>query len=393
MHEARPNSRRRGLITVALLLLASIGLITAAAAFDDVPDDAHFATAVDWGADQGIVKGRTATEFEPGVRVSRGELMVMLWRLAGEPDADPPTFTDVPAGSFYATAIGWAQDVGITKGVTATRFEPEAPIDRAQLLTQIWNYACQPAEAAPHGFTDVLPGAFYESAIQWAVAEGIATGYSSTIFGPGIISSRADAITFIWRFAGMPAVGDPGVNRNSDMPGCIGLIDDDEGTAGSPGYTVTGNTQLIVTGGTASASGLATFPASTNLMDNTTEPSEGLTVAVTPTTGTSAQGGAVEVFADGTFVYQPLAGFSGVDSFGYQVCDDNITPACDSSTAYIQVTTPVWYVDEDSGSDDTGDGGSDNAFATLMPLDGMSGAGDPDSAGDTIYLTDPTTPP
>ena len=138
MNDARSNPRRRGLITFVLLLVASLGLVTAAVAFDDVPDNAHYAVAVDWGADQGIVNGRTATEFEPGVRVSRGELMVMLWRLAGEPDADPPTFADVPAGSFYETAIGWAQDVGITRGVTATMFEHESPIDRAQLHTKIW---------------------------------------------------------------------------------------------------------------------------------------------------------------------------------------------------------------------------------------------------------------
>ena len=386
------NARRRAVTTVITALALVAGTAATVLAFDDVPPGAFFEDAVAWTDDQDIANGRPTGLFDPYADVTRGELVTMFWRLAGRPDADPPSFSDIPSGAFFETPVGWAEDIGLTTGTAPGVFSPFAGTKRSEVVTFLWRYVCRPAEASAHGFTDVVAGSFYEAAVKWAKVEGVTTGNTPTTFNPNGTTNRAEAATFIWRLAGQPSPSDPGSNRTTGLPHCVDNeppSDPDEGTAGAPGYTAVGNTQLRVTGGTAAASGLASTTTTTNLLDGATDPDmPPQTLSVHADTGTSANGGEFEVFADGTFTYVSAAGFTGVDSFGYLVCDDSLSPECDSSTAYLTVADTVFYVDEDSGSDTTGDGTSVAPFASLAPLSTGGSADSIDGPGDTIYVAD-----
>ncbi|HEY6759906.1 MAG TPA: right-handed parallel beta-helix repeat-containing protein, partial [Baekduia sp.] len=167
---------------------------------------------------------------------------------------------------------------------------------------------------------------------------------------------------------------------------------DDPPTAASPGFTGTsravGNTTLVVHDAANGTTPSVTGPrkqVSGNLLTGATDPdSSGLTV-VPATAEPTAQGGTVDLDADGDFVYHPPAGLSGSDTFTYSITDDATpTPGTGTGTVTISVATPVWYVD--AGAPAGGDGRSDAPLNTVSSLDGAGGSGDPDGTGDVIFL-------
>lgn len=117
--------------------------------------------------------------------------------------APSATFLDVPANAYYAGAVNWAVEQGITGGIGGNRFAPDESCTRAQIVTFLWRAAGSPAAKSASGFVDVAPSAYYAEAVAWAVENGITTGTSKTTFGPDDTCTRAQAVTFLYRFAAL----------------------------------------------------------------------------------------------------------------------------------------------------------------------------------------------
>ena len=172
--------------------------------FVDVPSGSYFEEAVNWAVANGITTGTSATTFDPDGICTRAQAVTFLWRAAGSPaPANSATpFTDVAADSYYAQAVAWAVENGITKGTSDTTFSPDAHCSRAQIVTFLWRAQKSPVVTAANPFADVSVDAYYVNAIQWAVSEGVTTGTSAVTFSPDTDCTRAQIVTFIWRALG-----------------------------------------------------------------------------------------------------------------------------------------------------------------------------------------------
>ena len=171
-----------------------------AGGFTDVAADAYYADAVKWAVEKGITNGLTATTFGPNNSCTRGQMVTFLWRAAGSPAAAGSShFTDVVSGEYYCDAVLWAVEKGITNGTSAATFSPNATVNRGQTVTFLYRYAGSPAAAGTSSFTDVAAGAFYADAVKWAVAEEITNGTSSTTFSPASNCTRGQIVTFLYR--------------------------------------------------------------------------------------------------------------------------------------------------------------------------------------------------
>ena len=176
--------------------------------FVDVKPTDYFYNSVKWALTKNITKGTSATTFSPYKTCTRAEIVTFLWRDAGSP---MPTisnnpFTDVSynMGADFYYAILWASQNGITAGTTATKFSPYDNCTRAQIVTFLWRYAKKPAGYASNPFTDVnkTEHASYYDAILWAVSKGITTGSTAKTFSPNGTCTRGEAVTFLYRYNG-----------------------------------------------------------------------------------------------------------------------------------------------------------------------------------------------
>ena len=174
-----------------------------ATAFVDVPEDAYYSDAVTWAVAKDVTTGTDETHFSPKVPCTRAQMVTFLWRASGspEPAGDASKFTDVAAGSYYEKAVAWAIENGITKGVSETEFAPNDTVTRAQTVTFLYRYAGASAEASSV-FVDVPKDAWYAEAVTWAAAEGITKGVDATHFAPNDNCVRAQIVTFLYRFMG-----------------------------------------------------------------------------------------------------------------------------------------------------------------------------------------------
>ena len=172
---------------------------TAATSFADVPANAYFADAVKWAVDKGITNGLSDTMFGPYESCTRAQIVTFLWRAAGSPEPKTASsFTDVPASAYYAKAVAWAIENGITNGMTETTFAPDATCTRGQSVTFL-HRALKGTASGSANFTDVKPDAFYADAINWAVANNVTNGTSNTTFSPNADCTRAEIVTFLYR--------------------------------------------------------------------------------------------------------------------------------------------------------------------------------------------------
>ena len=169
--------------------------------FRDVYEDDYFFDAVQWAAENGITGGVGNGRFGPNLDCSRGQTMTFLWRASGEPEPDPIStdLTDVAADSYYYEAVLWAMQEGVTTGAGAGRFAPDATVTRGQFVTFLYRLAGASSDGV-HPFADVPAGSYYEKAIAWAFAEGITRGTSGTTFSPDAPCTRAQIITFLYRY-------------------------------------------------------------------------------------------------------------------------------------------------------------------------------------------------
>ncbi len=167
--------------------------------FVDVPANAYFADAVKWAVDKGITNGLPDTMFGPYASCTRAQIVTFLWRAAGSPEPKAmSSFTDVPASAYYAKAVEWAVENGITNGMTETTFAPDATCTRGQSVTFL-HRALKGTASGSANFTDVKSDAFYADAINWAVANNVTNGTSNTTFSPNADCTRAEIVTFLYR--------------------------------------------------------------------------------------------------------------------------------------------------------------------------------------------------
>ena len=167
--------------------------------FYDVPNDAFFYEAVKWAVKSGVTNGLSDTMFGPYESCTRAQIVTFLWRAAGSPEPKTAVrFADVPAGSYYAKAVAWAIENGITNGMTETTFAPNATCTRGQSVTFLYR-ALKGTASGSTNFTDVASDAFYADAISWAVANNVTNGTSNTTFSPNADCTRAEIVTFLYR--------------------------------------------------------------------------------------------------------------------------------------------------------------------------------------------------
>ena len=167
--------------------------------FYDVPNGAYFYEAVKWAVDKGITNGLSDTMFGPYESCTRAQIVTFLWRAAGSPEPKTASsFADVPASAYYAKAVAWAVENGITNGMTETTFAPDATCTRGQSVTFLYR-ALKGTASGSTNFTDVASDAFYADAINWAVANNVTNGTSATTFSPNADCTRAEIVTFLYR--------------------------------------------------------------------------------------------------------------------------------------------------------------------------------------------------
>ena len=176
----------------------------AANPFVDVPASAYYADAVSWAVANGITSGTTATTFSPNASCTRAQAVTFLWRAAGspEPASTRNPFTDVKSDAYYYKAVLWAVEKGITVGTTDTTFSPNATCTRAQIVTFLWRDSGSEAVQTAVPFEDVKRGMYYYNAVTWAVKNGITSGTTATTFSPNNDCTRAQIVTFLYRFLG-----------------------------------------------------------------------------------------------------------------------------------------------------------------------------------------------
>ena len=167
--------------------------------FADVSTDAYYYEAVKWAAKKGITGGTGDGTFNPNGSCTRAHIVTFLWRAAGSPEPKSTvSFADVPAGSYYAKAVAWAVENGITLGTGDGTFSPNATCTRAQSVTFLYR-ALGTAPTMVNGFTDVTADAFYADAVAWAVESGVTNGTTDSTFSPNNGCTRAQIVTFLYR--------------------------------------------------------------------------------------------------------------------------------------------------------------------------------------------------
>ena len=167
--------------------------------FKDVSNDAYYKDAVLWAVSKGITSGTTATTFSPNASCTRAQMVTFLWRAAGSPKASGSNpFGDVPADAYYYDAVLWAVENGITSGTSATTFAPDATVTRGQTAAFLYRAAGSPA-ASGSGFSDVSSDAYYADAVAWAVQKGITSGTGNGRFSPDAACTRGQIVAFLYR--------------------------------------------------------------------------------------------------------------------------------------------------------------------------------------------------
>ena len=170
--------------------------------FVDVPENAYYAPAVAWAVEKGVTEGTSATTFSPDAVCTRAQIVTFLYRAAGSPAVKSAVnpFTDVSASDYYYNAVLWAVENGITTGTSETTFSPNESCTRAQCVTFLYR-AVGSAATAKAIFTDVSADAYYAPAVDWAVEKGVTDGTSATTFSPDAVCTRAQIVTFLYRAA------------------------------------------------------------------------------------------------------------------------------------------------------------------------------------------------
>ena len=168
--------------------------------FVDVKAGDYFYDAVKWAAEKGITSGTDATHFSPNAACTRAQIVTFLWRAAGSPEPKGTgSFADVPSDSYYTKAVAWAVENGITGGTGDGKFSPNATCTREQAVAFLYRASGSPAVSGGSAFNDVAANAYYADAVAWAEKNEITGGIGGGLFGSGNDCTRAQIVTFLYR--------------------------------------------------------------------------------------------------------------------------------------------------------------------------------------------------
>ena len=149
---------------------------------------------------KGITNGKANGLFGSNDPCTRAQIVTFLWRAAGSPGPKTMSgFSDVPADSYYAKAVAWAVENGITGGTGDGKFSPDATCTRAQAVTFLYRASGAPAVSGNAAFSDVATNAYYAAAVKWAEKNGITGGIGGGLFGSDNNCTRAQIVTFLYR--------------------------------------------------------------------------------------------------------------------------------------------------------------------------------------------------
>ena len=167
--------------------------------FYDVPNNAYFYEAVKWAVKNGITTGVGNDLFAPEQPCTRAQIVTFLWRAAGSPEPKAmSSFADVSTDAYYAKAVAWAVENGITTGTGDGKFSPDATCTRAQSVTFLFRAIGKLVDSKAE-FSDVLTDSYYANAVAWAVENGVTNGIGNGLFGPDNSCTRAQIVTFLFR--------------------------------------------------------------------------------------------------------------------------------------------------------------------------------------------------
>ena len=168
--------------------------------FVDVKAEDYYYDAVLWAAQKSITNGTDAVHFSPNDPCTRSQIVTFLWRAAGSPEPKSMgSFTDVSSNSYYAKAVAWAVENGITGGTGDGKFSPNATCTREQAVAFLYRAAGSPAVSGGSAFSDVAANAYYANAVAWAEQNEITGGIGGGPFGSGNDCTRAQIVTFLYR--------------------------------------------------------------------------------------------------------------------------------------------------------------------------------------------------
>jgi len=198
------------LILCCIILFSALPVL-AAGGFEDVSSKAYYKNAVVWAVEKGITNGTSPSKFSPDSPCTRGQIVTFLFRaMEGSAPSGKSPFSDVKSGSYFYDSVLWALSENITQGVSADSFSPGSPCTRAQAVTFLWRAAGSPASRGGSSFRDVADGVYYTEAVSWAVNEGITSGTGNGLFSPDATCTRAQIVTFLYRFlVGEDALPEP----------------------------------------------------------------------------------------------------------------------------------------------------------------------------------------
>ena len=206
--QPKPDDAITGIIS-GIVASGALQPGASASQFADLTSGSWYYDGVRYALENGLMTGTSARTFAPDRPVTRAMLVTILWRLAGEPYGRVSPFEDVLPGSWYAQAVSWAYDKGIVTGVTATSFQPGAPVTREQLCAILCRYAAltgknTAASASLDAFTDrAQVSAYAEASVRWALQAGLLTGVGDGRLAPRSGATRAQLAVLLQRFAGL----------------------------------------------------------------------------------------------------------------------------------------------------------------------------------------------
>ena len=206
--QPKPNDAITGIIS-GIVASGALQPGASASQFADLTAGSWYYGGVRYALENGLMIGTSARTFAPNRPVTRAMLVTILWRLAGELYGRVSPFEDVLPGSWYAQAVSWTYDKGIVTGVTATSFQPGAPVTREQLCAILCRYAAltgknTAASASLDAFTDrAQVSAYAEASVRWALQAGLLTGVGDGRLAPRSGATRAQLAVLLQRFAGL----------------------------------------------------------------------------------------------------------------------------------------------------------------------------------------------
>lgn len=191
------------IFTVTIIVTNSLVSIGAANPFNDVSQNEYYYGPVMWAVENDITAGVSNDEFGTNQICTRAQGITFLWRASGSPETKSPniTFKDVNENDYYYKAVCWGVENDIVAGYSAKEYGPDDPLTRSQFVSMLWRHQGEPEPITYHNtFSDVVMNRYYYKPVLWAVDNTITAGVTPTVFSPDTSCTRAQAISFLYRY-------------------------------------------------------------------------------------------------------------------------------------------------------------------------------------------------